>query len=78
MHHHQPFLPFPQSDKVAKKPKPSVSTPAVPIVSDEDQNDPGTDARDKKASVKSDKKSFNFIGDVLYNVRTVLASNDFT
>ncbi len=57
-----------QSDKVAKKPKPSVSTPEPLVDSKEDQNESDGVAPGQKSSVKREKKSFNFIGDVLYSV----------
>ena len=57
----------PQADKVAKKPKPAVAPPSPPPhVPDEDK----VEKEEQKGRKAADgaKKSFEFVGDVLYNV----------
>ena len=58
-----------QSDKVAKKPKPSFQSP-----SDEDGNEAALGTTAKASGTKRAEKSFNFIGEVLYNVCTAFAA----
>jgi hypothetical protein len=77
LHPQTPSFSFPQSDKVAKKPKRSVPTSVAPLTLDEDDNEPDAVAPGKKISVQREKKSFNFIGDVLYNVRALFNSGIF-
>jgi hypothetical protein len=60
-------LPPPQADKVAKKPKPAIPTPSPPRVRDEDVG--GGAAQSVKKAAGGEEKMFEFVGDVLYNVR---------
>jgi hypothetical protein len=69
-HYSQSSLSSLQSDKVAKKPKPSFQPPCG-----EDDNDAALGAAAKTNGAHREEKSFNFIGEVLYNVCTAFVAN---